>query len=143
MVYLDTSILVSMALPDPRGKLASNILKSDPAYSSELCIVECQSGLSQYFASRASGLPAAEAALLKLLDRIRLVRLDRSVLEEARTLVRKYRIGVGLRSLDAIHIASCINMKQQGRPLSLTYLTADRRQHTAFQAEGFSGTLLP
>jgi hypothetical protein len=64
-----------------------------------------------------------------------------SVLVQARTLVRRHRSGIGLRTLDALHVASCAEVRAQG--VAIEYITADKRQHVAFTSEGFSGILLP
>ena len=60
VVYLDSSVLVCIALRDTRGFQALAILGSRDAYTSELSQVECQAGLSFQFASAPSGLPIAE-----------------------------------------------------------------------------------
>jgi len=141
-VYLDSSVLVAIALGDPRGVQTLAILGSRDPCTSALAPVECQAGLSFQFATATGGLPAAEQAIDAIFDRMWIVQLTPSVLVQARTLVRRHRSGIGLRSLDAIHVASCGEVRAQVGADAIDYITADRRQHVAFTAEGFRGALL-
>jgi predicted nucleic acid-binding protein len=141
-VYLDSSVLVAIALGDPRGAQALAILGSRDACTSALSPLECQAGLSFQFATASGGLPAAEQALDAILDRMWIIQVTSSVLVEAHTLVRRHRFGIGLRTLDAIHVAYSGEVRTQAGASAIEYITADRRQHIAFTAEGFRGTLL-
>ena len=143
LLYIDSSVLVSVTLGDQRGLQALAILGSRDAYTSELSAVECQSALSLSYSEAPGGLPAAEQVLNALLGRMQVIQLTSAVLRHARTLVRRYRSGIGLRTLDALHVASCSEVQAQLATDTIEYLTADRRQHSAFTSEGFSGTLLP
>jgi hypothetical protein len=87
--------------------------------------------------------PAAEQSLDAVLDRMHIIQVTSTVLVQARTLVRRHRSGIGLRTLDAIHVASCGEVRAQVGAGAIEYITADRRQHVAFMSEGFSGALLP
>jgi predicted nucleic acid-binding protein len=141
-VYIDSSALVSVALGDARGVQARALLDARQSCTSEFSVVECQGGLSSHL--QASGqLSAAERVLDDLLGRLQIVRMTPLVIALARVLVRRYRVGIGLRAADALHVASCQQMQDQLGSGALEYLTADRRQHSSFQAEGFSGRLLP
>ena len=142
-VYLDSSVLVAIALGDPRGAQALAILGSRDSCTSALSPVECQAGLSFQYAAAPGGLPAAEQALDAVLDRMQIIQVTSNILVQARTLVRRHRPGIGLRTLDAIHVASCGEVRAQVGTAAIEYITADRRQHVAFTSEGFSGTLLP
>jgi predicted nucleic acid-binding protein len=141
-VYLDSSVLVAIALGDPRGARALTILGSRDSCTSALSAVECQSGLSFQYATAPGGLPAAEQALDAVLDRMQIIQVTSNILVQARTLVRRHRPGIGLRTLDAIHVASCGEVRTQVGTAAIEYITADRGQHVAFTSEGFSGTLL-
>jgi predicted nucleic acid-binding protein len=143
VVYLDSSVLVSIALGDPRGSQALAILGTRDSYASELSPAECQSGLSFQYASAPGGLPAAEQALNAVLGRVQMIQITSAVLNQARTLVRRHRSGIGLRTLDALHVASCVEIQAQLGAGTVEYITADRRQHNAFTAEGFFGAFLP
>ena len=141
-VYLDSSVLVAIALGDARGAQALTILGLRDSCTSALSPVECQVGLSFQYASAPGGLPAAEQALDAVLDRMQIIQVTPNILIQARTLVRRHRPGIGLRTLDAIHVASCGEVRAQVGTAAIEYITADRRQHVAFTSEGFSGTLL-
>jgi predicted nucleic acid-binding protein len=143
VVYIDSSVLVSIALGDPRGFQALAILGSRDSCTSELSPVECQAGLSFQYAGASGGLPAAEQSLNTVLGRIQMIQVTSDVLRQARTLVRRHRSGIGLRTLDALHVASCTEVQAQLGAGTVEYITADRRQHNAFTAEGFFGALLP
>src|SRR5271165_3766460 len=97
LLYLDSSVLVSMALGDQRGLQALAILGSRDSCTSELSLVECQAGLSLNFADASGGLPAAEQVLNALFGRMQLIQVSSTVMIQARTLVRRYRSGIGLR----------------------------------------------
>jgi predicted nucleic acid-binding protein len=142
-VYLDSSVLVAVALGDPRGSQVLALLGSRDACTSELSVVECQAGLSFQYSTAPGGLPAAERALNAVLARMQMIQVTAAVLGQARTLVRRHRPGIGLRTLDALHVASCAEMQAQLGTGSVEYITADRRQHNAFTAEGFAGDFLP
>lgn len=140
-VCLDSSILVSIALLDSRGYQALAALGSRDGCTSELSLVECQAGISSNASGLAAGLPSIERALNAILGCMLMLPVTSAVVGQARTLVRRHRSGIGLRTLDAIHIASCAEIQAQLG--AVEYLTADRRQHRAFSAEGFSGSLIP
>lgn len=142
-VYLDSSVLVAIALSDPRGIQALAIIGSHDSCTSALSAVECQAGLSFQYAATPGGLPAAEQALEAVLGRMQMIEVTSTILVQARTLVRRHRPGIGLRTLDAIHVASCGEVRAQIGTAAIAYITADRRQHIAFTSEGFAGTLLP
>jgi predicted nucleic acid-binding protein len=143
LVYLDSSVLVAIALGDPRRAQALAIVASRDSCTSALSPVECQAGLSFQYATAPGGLPAAEQALDAVLDRMQIIQITASVLIQARTLVRRHRSGIGLRTLDAIHVASCGEIRGQVGAAAIEYITSDRRQHIAFTSEGFSGAFLP
>jgi len=134
---------VAIALGDPRGAQALAILGSRDSCTSALSSVECQAGLSFQYAAAPGGPPAAEQALDAVLDRMQIIQVTSNILVQARTLVRRHRPGIGLRTLDAIHVASCGEVRAQVGTAAIEYITADRRQHVAFTSEGFSGALLP
>jgi hypothetical protein len=59
LLYIDSSVLVSMALGDQRGMQALAILGSRDSCTSELSAVECQAGLSFHYSDAPGGLPPA------------------------------------------------------------------------------------
>jgi predicted nucleic acid-binding protein len=141
-VYLDSSVLVANALGDVRGSQALAILGSRDSCTSETSAVECQAGLSFQYATAPGGLPGAERSLNAVLARLQMIQITATVIGQARTLVRRHRAGIGLRTLDALHVASCAEIQAQLGADAIEYITADRRQHQAFTAEGFSGDFL-
>lgn len=141
-VYLDSSIIVCIVTNDPRGIQAKAILGSRNSCTSQLSVVECQAGLSYQFSAAPGGLPASEQILDNILAGMQIVQVTPTIISEARTLIRRHRSGLGLRTLDALHVASCTQMRAQLGDAAVEYITADRRQHNAFTAEGFHGTLL-
>src|SRR5215470_4533628 len=130
-VYLDSSVLVTIALGDARGAQALALLGARDSCTSALSPVECQAGLSFQYATAPGGLPAAEQALDAILNRMQIIQITPSVLIQARTLVRRHRSGIGLRTLDAIHLASCGEIRGQVGAGAIEYITSDRRQHVA------------
>jgi predicted nucleic acid-binding protein len=98
--------------------------------------------LSSQYSAAPEGLPIAERALNAVLGRMQLIQLTSEVLGQARTLVRRHRLGIGLRTLDALHIASALEVQAELGAGAIEYITADRRQHQAFAAEGLAGALL-
>jgi hypothetical protein len=59
--------------------------------------------------------------------------------------VQRHRAAIGLRSLDAIHIATVAIVKSslKNHPsFEFRYLTGDRKQHATFIAEGLLGELV-
>ena len=87
-VYSDSSVLVAIALGDPRGTKAVAIVGSRDSCTSALSPVECQAGLSFQHATAPGRLPAAEQALDAVLDRMHIIQVTSNVLAQARTLVR-------------------------------------------------------
>jgi predicted nucleic acid-binding protein len=151
ILYVDSSVLVSLALGSqtPSTQIAADWVRSaDEVVSSELAVVECQSGISAQLSSlKATDQTArVEQNLNRILAGLDLLSVNSLVLGHARALVKRYRVSVGLRTLDAVHLATA-NLLQQGlgagdATLQFRYLTADRRQHEAFSSEGHLGDLV-
>lgn len=147
LLYLDSSLIVALAADDPKrgARVMSMIQKFDAVGTSELAIVEGQSGLSAQFANAPTERLKAEENLNRILAGMTLYTVGSLVLGSARSLVKRYRSVTGLRAMDAIHIATAglIREAGQGTDLeTLEYATADRRQHETFVAEGYLGELV-
>lgn len=143
-LYLDSSVIVGWALGDPGvTKIIDRERKKwDELATSELSVVECQAGVSAQLAKDPDSLAIAEQALNQILARVLLLTADSLTLGSARHLVRRHRVTLGLRSLDAIHLASALGVRSayEGEAkFRMDFLTADRRQYRAFTAEGFLG----
>ncbi len=143
-LYLDSSILVSIALDDPlRGKQAlEHIQQFDLAGTSLLSLVECQSGISFQLSQSPSLLVSAEQNINRLFETVEMINLNQQITHRARSLVKQYRVLLGLRSADAIHLACAneVRVNLENDPtFRIQYLTSDHRQHQAFTAEGYTG----
>jgi predicted nucleic acid-binding protein len=150
LLYVDSSVLVGLALGDPKfSKEAWETIHSfKEVATSELSVVECQAGVTSQLAllKGASQTAAVEQNLNRILASLDLIGIGSLVLGHARALVKRYRVSVGLRSLDSIHLATA-NLLQQSLQADLPdfqlhYLTADRKQHEAFSSEGLIGRYL-
>ena len=152
MLYLDSSVLVSLALIEAKhSRRAAELMREyGQGVTSELAVVECQAGISAQLASsktahRPSLTAHAEQNLNRVLMTLDLIAVSSLVLGQARSLVKRYRVALGLRNLDAIHVATANLLAQSmgdDPEFRIYYLTADRRQHEAFSAEGLVGELL-
>ncbi|MCM0605152.1 MAG: PIN domain-containing protein [Xanthomonadaceae bacterium] len=145
-LYLDSSIIASLAVRDSERE--KKIFKSIETYehtgSSEISVVECQSGISFQYAKDSELRLYAEQNLNRIIASLSLYSVNSLVLGHARSLVKQYRSTIGLRTLDSIHLSTA-NLVQQSLKedgLTMEYLTGDKRQHEAFTAEGFLGYLL-
>lgn len=149
VIYFDSSVLVSFVTQDPTRfkKIQRELTEDLIAVSSELSVAECQSGLcASYEPSSPELLAGWEQDLNRVLARLSLYEVNSLVIGQSRALLKKYRQSVGLRTLDAIHV-STLNLiasalSTSGGNYSLSYLTADKRQHAAFTAEGYIGSLI-
>jgi predicted nucleic acid-binding protein len=145
-LYLDSSIIVSLILGDPKRSPAARSLipEFEVVGTSLLSEVECQAGLSSELANKPDQLVDAEQNLNRFFARLTLFAVEKNVLSQARSLVRRYRIFPGLRSLDAIHLATAtlIQSSFETEDMRLEYVTSDRKQHAAFTAEGFRGKFI-
>ncbi|MBI4701555.1 MAG: type II toxin-antitoxin system VapC family toxin [Deltaproteobacteria bacterium] len=120
-VYLDSSALVKLVVAEPESGALRRFLGRRPQrVSSALARVEVLRAV------RLQGRPAAERAK-KLLERIRLLRLDDVLLEAAAAIDPRV-----LRSLDAIHLASA---QALGDDLDAV-VTYDRRMSDAASGLG-------
>jgi predicted nucleic acid-binding protein len=144
-VYVDSSVLVLFALKDPnRERKIRELLGSyDEIVTSELSGVEAQSGLSHQLDRQPRLLTNSEQNLNRILANVNLYAIDSFVLGHARVLVKRYRSSLGLRAMDSIHVATGNLFRESlGSSAQPEYLTADRRQHAVFTAEGWIGNCL-
>jgi predicted nucleic acid-binding protein len=122
-LYLDSSALVKLVVTEPESAALRRYLRRRPLrVSSALARVEVPRAV------RAHG-RAAVARARAVLARLRLLRLDDALLDEAAELD-----GGVLRSLDAIHLASAATL---GTELDAV-LTYDRRMTEAARAMGIA-----
>ena len=124
MVYLDSSAIVKLCVPEPEsGALRQYLGGHADRVASGLARVEVVRALRRTGAT-AQTLRHAE----QVLERIALVTLDEPVLRDAARLAPK-----SLRSLDAVHLATALSL--DGLEAVVTY---DRRLHAAAVAVGLA-----
>lgn len=112
IAYADSSALVKLVLKEPESaQLLTHLQTYDGVVSSALAAIEVTRA-----AQRAGGTPAAERASAVLM-RIALLAIDRAVVRRASALPP-----LVLRSLDAIHLASALEVPDQ-----VTLIAYDRR----------------
>ena len=123
MIYLDSSALVKLVVLEPESRALRAYLRGEPER------VSCGLARTEVLrAVRPIG-PAAIAAARRLLQRIDLIRLDDALLDAAGMIEP-----VGLRSLDAVHLAAA----QLVAPALRAIVTYDRRMVEAAGALGFA-----
>ena len=122
MVYLDSSALVKLVVAEPESRALRSFLRREPTrFSCGLARTEVLRAV------RPLG-PVALAAARRLLRSVDLIRLDDTLLDAAGTLEP-----IGLRSLDAIHLAAA----QLIAPSLHAVVTYDRRMAEAATSLGF------
>ena len=146
-LYIDPSVIVSVILDDShRTKTTLKYIEEfDSIGTSELSIVECQAGFSTNLVKKPEDLVYAEQNLNQFLARMTLYSVESLMLSHARSLVKQYRASLGLRTLDAIHLATANLLRQAviaSKDSSFYFLTADKKQFAAFTAEGHLGKFL-
>lgn len=110
-MYLDTAILVKLLVREPDTDFYVALVDGQPAWSSQLILVECFSALlrkereraiTPTHRRRATRQVAADVAS----RRLSLVPVTADLLERAHGILDVCHPAVALRSLDAIHLAS-------------------------------------
>lgn len=110
------------ALGDQAARRVVRALDDKDLYASELLEVELT-----HIAHRAG---APLAGIDEFLSYLRLVQIDRDVIQRARTLTK------ALRSLDAIHLATALSLDSPDQPTIL--LTHDRKMSIAGATHGLN-----
>jgi predicted nucleic acid-binding protein len=111
-MYLDSGIIVKLLVREPDSDFFDTALSGHALDSSELCLTEVCSAL---FSKEASGsissreLQRAMEQFQRLLDDeiINLFPLDRRVLQRAAAILQACQPKIRLRTLDALHVATC------------------------------------
>lgn len=123
MISLDSSALVKLAVLESESRALRTYLRNEPDR------ISCGLARTEVLrAVRPSG-PAALSAARRVLRSIDLIRLDDALLDAAGMLEP-----LGLRSLDAIHLAAA----QLVAPTLRALVTYDRRMADAAAALGFA-----
>jgi uncharacterized protein len=103
MLYVDSSAIVKLVAPEPETAALVELVRSDPStISSALASVEVMRAVMRAGASHDRAARASE-----VLDRIALVPIDVEILGRAAVLEPH-----DLRSLDAIHLATALLLRQ-------------------------------
>lgn len=111
-MYLDSAIIVKLLVRERDSELFDAALSGHSLDSSELCLTEvCSALLSK---ERAGGISRSERQMamqrfeeLMRDEVLRLFPLDTRVLERAAAILQACHPKVALRSLDALHLATC------------------------------------
>jgi len=123
MVYLDSSALVRLVVLEPESRALRAYLRGEPQR------VSCGLARTEVLRAVRPVGPAAIAAARRLLQRIDLIRLDDALFDAAGMLEP-----VGLRSLDAVHLAAAHLVA----PVLRAIVTYDRRMAEGAGALGFA-----
>jgi len=103
-LYLDSSAIVKLVLPEPETAALVARLRDDPeVISSALARVEVLRALKRIKAT-----PAVRRQAERVLDRIALVRIDDAVVDSAAAMDP-----AELRSLDAVHLATALGIGER------------------------------
>ena len=110
-MYLDTAILVKLLVREPDSHFYAALVDGQPAWSSQLVLVECFSALLRKERERAIDRPHRRRAWRQVVAdvgawRLNLVPVTASLVERANAILDVCHPAVALRSLDAIHLAS-------------------------------------
>ncbi len=110
-MYLDTSVVIKLYVPEPDSAECEQVVAGHRIVSSELLYTELWSGLlSKERSGRLS--PENRQRIWELFEThlleevVELVELDGTVVREAAEMIARVHPRVGLRTLDAIHLAT-------------------------------------
>lgn len=123
MIYLDSSALVKLIVHEPESRPLRMYLRREPRR------VSCALARTEVLRAVRPGGPIVIELARRLLRRVDLIRLDDALLDAAGMLEP-----VGLRSLDAVHLAAA----QLVAPELRAVVTYDRRMADAARALGFA-----
>jgi predicted nucleic acid-binding protein len=118
-MYLDSAIIVKLLVREPESEWFGKNLIGHRFVTSELALVEVRSALLSrerggHITPRERIAAAKKFILMIESEFIRLLPLDRSVLERASAIQQACHPHIPLKTLDALHVASC-DMNHGGR----------------------------
>jgi uncharacterized protein len=140
--YFDTSAVVKLYVDEPGSAEVQALAGRNRAVSSAILSVEIVSALARRNRSGELSDQAMEKALesfrkdLPLLDLV-------EVTADIRTRAEAALLSFPLRTLDAIHIASALFMREVLASPRLLFITSDRRQHAGASEAGLAVHLVP
>jgi predicted nucleic acid-binding protein len=124
VAYVDSSALLKLVAREPEtSALENDLLERDGLVASRLAVLECRRS-----ARRVARAPVLQR-VNEVLEALYLVDLTPAILEQAATLEP-----AGLRSLDAIHLATALSIDEP----SLDMITYDARLADASRAAGLT-----
>lgn len=126
--YVDSSALLKRYLEEADSAAADALLRAGGLLTGRHTIVEVRRNLARLLSGRE--LAAARAAFVDDLRSISIVELDEATCESAATIAET----VGVRTLDALHLAAAQRVAEAG----LGFLTFDLRQAQAARALGLT-----
>jgi predicted nucleic acid-binding protein len=135
ILYLDTSALVKLIHPEAGSEVVRRaVAQANALATSVLTRIEVHATLARLGREGASQelLTSWFSAFARLWVPMALINMDRAV-DVASGLCLKHP----LRSLDAIHLASALRIREEGQ-LEVAFATADRRLGEAARKEGFA-----
>jgi predicted nucleic acid-binding protein len=111
-MYLDSGIIVKLLVREPDSQWFERNLRGYNFESSELCLTEVCSALLQKERQSNIGAPERIRATEKFFsmieeEMISLLNLDRTLLNRARMIQFACHPQIPLRTLDALHVATC------------------------------------
>jgi predicted nucleic acid-binding protein len=128
-IYVDTSALLKRYVDEADSDAADALLKSDPELlTARHTIVEVRRNLARMLFRR--DLVSARAAFAADLRSISIIELDELTCESAATIAET----IGVRSLDALHLAAARRVSGPG----VGFLTFDLRQAQAARTLGLT-----
>lgn len=143
-MYLDSAILVKLVLREPDSEYYADLVEAKPGVmSSELAIVECRSALLRKREQRQIDNRLYTGAWSRLEGYwaggggVELRPVSLAVLNDAGTVMQRCSGHAAVRSLDAIHVATC--MQWNAYPL----VTNDTVMRAAAGVLGIPLSLLP
>jgi predicted nucleic acid-binding protein len=117
-MYLDSAILVKLLVPEPDSSFYAALVEGqEDLLTSELAIVECRSALVRKRRQKEIYAWVYDGALDRLQHlwpkggELQFEPVTRSVLQEAGDIVQRCSKHAVVRSLDAIHIATCLRAR--------------------------------
>ena len=116
-MYVDSAILVKLLVREPDSRFYGQSLHGQEAlWTSELAMTECWSALCRKMREGEITRKTRTGAWIRL-DRygttgaLHLLPVDRKILLEANKLLDRCSPTIPLRTLDAIHLSSCISLR--------------------------------
>ena len=117
-MYLDSAILVKLVVREPDSDFYASVVDGQRnVFSSELAVVECRSALARKRQHGELGVRQYDGAWQRLQDfwadggGLQLRPIALSVLQEAGDIIERCAGRVPLRTLDAIHLATCLRIR--------------------------------